>query len=741
MLKTMPRIPKWTFAVAAVIFLLAIGGVWYAVSDRSPSSLEALHVEPYRAELLSAEAGTPWAPAGKDAAGFAVAAENAKFTLRVNPDNGQFTVTDKSAGGFVWRSNPEKRALSGETVKGTLLSNLESPYVLEYFEEGRTQRLLTNALDPKVTKTVTVVDGGVQVLYDHTTQQIKFAVRYQLTPEGVRAAIPGASVVESGKAKIISIELLPFMGAAATAEEGYLFVPDGPGALIRFPLKHAAFGNGYSQPVYGYDPASSRPDPDEKREVIGYPVFGIKRGANAYAAIVTRGDKSAIIRANPSGIVSTFHSASASLIYREEYDQRTSLRGKPMKVFQRELRKQDFEVEYRLLSGSEASYTGMAHAYRNYLLQTKQLVDRVKPAEHVPLDLSLIGGGASKSFSGTSFVPVTTFRQAEAMVEELKDKGVAGLNVTYSDWERNGEYSDTLGFTIESKLGGSSGLHSFVDRMHELGASVYMVRNVNQGDSKYLDLSPKTYGIRGIDGTVLLNRGGFTLNPIQALRYEREASGKLKTYGVDGLILRGVGGFLYRDYNPERPMQRDDTAYYNRDMLANVRKTLGLAGVNTGFSYTLSEIDRIQNMPLSTSNDFLVDEAVPFYPIVLHGYVAYSTVPGNFRNLFDDEMLRAIEYGANPAYTLTHDSSRKLLGTAMEWLSSSEFAVWKDTVVKEYAAFDQLAPVYDQEITGHEKVSDGVFVTSYANGVQVRVDYNRKTFDVSQPTGGAKGGS
>ena len=59
---------------------------------------------------------------------------------------------------------------------------------------------------------------------------------------------------EYGKSKITRIDLLPWFGAGAADEEGYLFIPDGSGALVDF-ADNTHDAPTYRMPVYGSDPA------------------------------------------------------------------------------------------------------------------------------------------------------------------------------------------------------------------------------------------------------------------------------------------------------------------------------------------------------------------------------------------------------------------------------------------------------------------------------------------------------
>jgi len=165
-------------------------------------------------------------------------------------------------------------------------------------------------------------------------------------------------------------------------------------------------------------------------------------------------------------------------------------------------------------------------------------------------------------------------------------------------------------------------------------------------------------------------------------------------------------------------------------LLDYVREQLGAAGVNRGEQYALKHADYIEELPHSSSSDFLIDETVPVYPIAVHGSVLYSAAAGNLRDVYEDEMLKAIEYGAVPAFTLTYAESRVLKGTDYQNLYSTQYEIWKNRVAEDYKNFDLLAGVLHQRIADHQKIADGVYATVYEDGTQVTVDYRTKQFSV-----------
>ena len=67
--------------------------------------------------------------------------------------------------------------------------------------------------------------------------------------------IPDASIKETiDKFRIGAINVFPMLGSTYLGEKkGYMFIPDGNGALIRLNDKEGRLSGGYSQLIYGDD--------------------------------------------------------------------------------------------------------------------------------------------------------------------------------------------------------------------------------------------------------------------------------------------------------------------------------------------------------------------------------------------------------------------------------------------------------------------------------------------------------
>lgn len=721
----------------AIIGLAAIAATIVLQASRALPTLQQMGIPLPEKRLAPVAAGELWTPAAGDldAEGFAEVADNGKFTLLLAPESGQIAVRSRDSG-YVWRSNPPASTLERETVKGLQRTNLESPYIIEYVSEGKTQRNMENVRGLDLVKEYRLLEQehSIQATYTYPKLEgLSLAIQYRLTDAGLEAAIPASGIKEEGKHKLYAIHLLPFFGAVSgVEEEGYLFVPDGPGGLLYYREAGKQQGNRYEFPLYGTDVTLGR-EQGAAREQISYPVFGLKRGDEAFAAIVKEGGMTALVRAQPGGSVSTYHTVNAIFIYREEYLRKLSRLAPPVVSMQKELNRRDRRVEYRLLAGGEAGYVGMAHAYRSYLEESGQLQQSLAPVTDIPLQLALIGGGSKPRFGGLGYSAATTFAQAEEIAAEVAGSGIASLRVIYHGWQDGGFTASDGRFPIEPALGGAKGAARLAEALHEQGGELWFADNLVWMDADRTRVSPKTDGIRSIDSTVLFDKitGLFILNPAIAVRGAHELVERLQQVGADGIQYTGLGEHLFRDYNPGQPLEREDTAHLYRALLEYTAERLGGAGVDRGNDYVLSGVSLINELPMESSYDLLIDETVPFYPIALHGAVGYTAGPGNLRNEYGKELLRAIEYGALPYFQLTYEPSLVLKGTDYSDVYSSEYGIWKSRLLEEYSQFNQLAAVYHQRIADHRKLAEGVYLTRYEDGTEVTVNYNTLSFEVT----------
>ncbi|MFU1793220.1 DUF5696 domain-containing protein [Paenibacillus azoreducens] len=682
-------------------------------------------------------------------------AENSNFKLYIDEKTGQIRLVGKRSGNE-WGVPPLDKKMPPANQKF-----IESPVHIRYTEGGDVRQ--TYPSKEKGTKTtVKTTDQGVLVQYELKELQIGFALEYKLLDEGIEVRIPFQSIHEQGKAKLISLEPAPFFGAAPQQSKGAMFIPDGSGALVKFKANHQTYFEPYSERIYGGDYAfmttvykqvtynKNELESYGPHEAAALPVFGIYKDDTAFLGIVTDGDADAKINGTPTGLRNIpLYRISAELIYRNSDIVFIGSSGE-IPLMQREMIPGDRAVRFVLLEGEQADYVGMAHAYRDYLVRVKG----VKPVEtkRPAFQLQLLGGVLRKDMIGSTFVSMTTFKQAKEILDGYAQAGIDSLEVTYEGWSKDGIYGNAPDhFPAESNLGGNRGLEALADYAKAKGIRLYLKTNYVKPYEGSDALKPSRDSIRGLNKEVMEVRDPWvtTNQPSSKLFYYlkpdrvydkniAKEAGKLAELGAGGIHLQYMGDTLYSDQSSDTPFNRKQTIETWTKAMDLMRLQTGRASVDYGFAYALGHVDRIDGVPLDSSHYVYEDGSVPFYQIAVRGLVPYTGAPSNLQDDLRIWNLRLLEYGAMPSYLLTYEDSSLLKRTMVDGLFSSNYGKWLKPSIDQYKKLNEvLGLVEGQEITDHEQLDTYVYRTTYGNGVQITVNYDSETAhvgdDVIQP--------
>ncbi|XID91349.1 DUF5696 domain-containing protein [Paenibacillaceae bacterium WGS1546] len=651
---------------------------------------------------------------------FTPVAENDRLALAVN-DAGQIRVTDRG-GRHEWFSNPQTDALALEEVQGYWRHTLESPFVIEYLDlKGISTEVITaNSADLDAAVSFHELESGIEIAFDLRKINIRFSYLVRLADDHLEISIPYDRIVESGDTRLVSLWVMPMFGAMQGATNtGYMFVPDGIGALIPFdPTTRYSYSYS-SRSIYEGD--------------VLYPVFGMASGDKAFVGIIDEGEFTAEIAATPGGMYTTFNWVTPQFVYREDYFKLTSLFGSGFQVFQEEKAREDRRIRYYFLSGDDANYAGMARAYRHYLMEAKGLERRTEAS--YPLDLYVMGGDREKALVGKRLVPVTTFDQAGQMIRSLAESGVEPIDVTYRGWENNGYLQDTPGrFPPSKALGGAGGLAELARQVHSSGGKLYLADNFAVAYSSNNGFNPKNDAVRDDNGKVISDDLGlgvteYFVQPYLAWHYLQDSFARFRDLTVDGLYHEGIGKTVFSDESPSRPIPRKETAAVFEAMLADTSHRLGEARADHGNAYALPYVSHIGRLPFDTSYDMLASIKVPFYPIALHGLVSYSGIPLNLQDEGRTGFLNTLEYGALPAYLLTHDDPAALKHTLSDSIYSSRFEEWREQAIARYSELKSaIGTLGNQFIEDHRELAQGVYETVYEDGTSVIVNYTRQSY-------------
>ena len=553
------------------------------------------------------------------------------------------------------------------------------------------------------------------------------------------------------------IYLLEFFGAGRYENDGYMFVPDGSGALINFNTNAAKSVAQTVLPVYGEDLTFVNNFTRENiRSAARFPVFGLREGNKAWFAIIEDGEAMADIVTQSSHFFSGYETVSPALHFGRENlvtlaGAGTGVGGS-FRFIDRNYFQGEWNIRYKFLTGDEADYNGMARAYRSHLIANNILKPEEKANPAIYLD---VFGLLQKidTFIGIPYmrrVKLTAFEESGQMLADMRRDNVEQAVLRYRGWFNGGmDHLIPNRLKIENALGGRKGLKSLVSTAHNLGFDAFFEVDFNfvrrlGAFSGYNSLlhTPQT-----IDGfqvwaqpfEMTSNAGiygwnYYTVSPNQTERlyknFSRNAAGKK----IDGfnISISSAGTDLLADYHRRRPVNRQQSRDILVKSLNNFTGTLGQITVDGGNAYTLPFADNIMNIPVSCSSHINTDASIPFMQLVLHGYISYCAPAINMS--FDPELalLKSVEFGAAPAFMLAHNEIAELKDTSYAVFYSVDYHAWYSIMVDMYRRF---AEVYNGlanvPMERHDSLTEGVYMTTFANGVRVLVNYNLQEAEVT----------
>lgn len=653
-------------------------------------------------------------------------AESGGLRLDYAAENHLFYICDTEKGTVFSTGVPADYYENGNTV----LSDAERFPLCQvsYTDFGGSSDVFTSASTACEISGERLKSGAALNVY-FEAYQIGFTIEVWLNEYGLRARVPESSIKEDGVYGVTAVALFPLLGAAVDSEGSYAVYPDGSGSLCRLTADEKP-ENPVSTSVYF--PSTFDLDEVEENFLLGnlnalLPVYGISRGDTAVAAYVTEGDGNSFVTLSPSTATYGLNRMYMSCRYRKQY---SYISPSDVEINEVERRRSagDFSVQYIFLSknqNGEITYGNLAAALRDFMLKTGRLTPT---AEDGRVNLQLIMGTKKNTSMSKSFQSLTTFRQAREIVNAVTDSEQDSLRLFLLGWQKNGYGLNPAGDKVSSALGGKSELKSLNAWAADKKIGLYLVNDsvyAQKGGSNFNKNSQAAYNeasqpITNSDTTE------FLLNPLLELKkLTDQRLDYVSGLNAAGIAFDKIGTFLYDDYQSGKTVTRKQCAEAFSSMLSAVGQKEMSAAAQGGNAYVLKYADYLYDLPERNSEYSGFSEAIPFYQMIVHGIKGYcGTVPGNMAADYQTEKLKWIEYGSEPYFVLTYESSEKLKETFVTGAFATEYTAQLERIrscIDEWK--NQLGFTATQTMTDHRKIDEDLVCVTYSDGHRIYINY------------------
>ncbi|MCH5192638.1 MAG: hypothetical protein J1F11_01665 [Oscillospiraceae bacterium] len=710
-----------------------------ADADTGSSDSEAIDADEYdidETELITEDQAM---------ADMKLAAENSNLALYCNEKEMWMALKDKKSG-RIWWSNPINADASAG--KKAQKDELKSGMTLTYAEVSK-RRTMAQVARTKSKYKVKITPTGIEATFDFKDAEILVPVTYTLNEDHLAVSVDTSAIIERNPDKIVTdIALNTTFGAADSEEQGYYVIPDGSGALVNFNNGKAGYKI-YAGKVYGNDITAVKTTKPATTRQVYLPMYGIVKDNNAGLMVVAdKGDTCATIN--------TYVAAQNKTSYNScyfDFEIRTSdeyLMGgeaNPLKVFEkRGILVPEIEVRYYPVSDSsgEVDYMDIADSYRRYLVNS-QGVTKSAAADKTSLYVDFHGGTMkTETVLGlpvTMQHKTTTFKDAQSILQQLKDLGVGDIVVQYNQWTAD-DIKEKVADSAKaaSVLGGSGAFENLMDYTRTQGITIYpAVDNLTfKSGSGYFTMTDTAVRVsnaysrqieydlaHGVENKYY--KALSLLSPRKHKKMFDNLAGSYKKKKLDTISVGSATTVIYGDYG-RNSVSREMFKYNLQEYMADLQSTVGSIFADGANAYVLKYVDHVSNVPLSSSKYDLFDAEIPFYQIVMSGLKPVSSTAINGDAQIADLLLRSVAVGVDPRFDFIGDEANELKDTKYDKYFYADYRYWVEDAAGCWKfANEVLSDIDGIQITDYKVMPNGEIETVYANGTKTVVNIEKRT--------------
>ena len=703
--------------------------------------------------------------------------ENFKYYFKDSRD--VLSIVDKR-NGYTWKTGldvefntvledacdlvPEADQINCEPIEDrmntTYIGIANSLITIEYYDSTNAIKRKSSASKDGVDSTLVKVDGKDNVFrldVNFKDLDIEIKVHITLDDKGFTLDINDEDITGDGQSILAAIMLTPFLGASGGQKlywdparnnfkrevpsemiDGYVFVPDGPGALIRFVDRNIGLSP-YVSKIYGENPAEA----EYYYTVAGnhlplkqavMPVYGIAHGNRqaAFVAFATQGAGNMKILVSPEEDITYYTYAYTRFEYNRIFFQVYNKRGDGFFTSMEERRHFDVSMTYQFLANDTdrpADYVGMALTYRDYLLDNDGLPQKISSSSDVGIRLDFVMADIKKSVLGLEDVIVTTAKDVENILTQLDMDGIKNINSGLLGWQAGGITNGHPGTTnFSSAIGSSAAFKSLLELASSYDYDVSFSQNyaaINKKQVNYQTSAARHMNSWYIETRVSNDYPISVLGiakPSKSAAWLKTQSDKLIKLGVSSLTIDGISNILTSDYDAGTTSIVETIELYT-SALGKIDPTVMIA-MQAPNDYLWKYVDRYLNTPVF-SNQFLIEtDTVPFLQMVLNNRMEMYAPYSNFSFYTQKDILRMIDYNLYPSFALSQEPAYKLALTNSNRYYSTEFKEYEPLIKSIYSEVNLvLREVSGKDWIDRTVVENGVILNTYSDGTKVLINY------------------
>lgn len=646
------------------------------------------------------------------------------YTFTLNADDLKFKITK---GDKTWTSSDVKE--DDEKITGYRAAFYESPLTIYSYDTNGGENyfsIFDEDHEGSTIKRVTI-DGNKLIAnistYDgkrkNPTLKVSLNIYYELIDDGLSLSVDDIEVDEESVNTISKLLIYPGFGMTYQQHDGYFLIPDGSGALIDL-SKQTHAQSTMSSMIYGKD-IGIAPNSETyyAADHLSMPMFSMYDNEKAMLATVEGGQEYSEFNCKAAGTIDDYNAMYFRFVYKELTYKYLGISEENRRIVPQEFANEFTPKVHYHLYDEKLDYSGIAHKYRQYLINNNLLNDEQYGDNNLRLEFLM--ADSKKALFGKELVKMTSTRFIKDKVEELSSSLENDLTVSLRGYTRGGfENSYPHMFPVEGATGNYGDLGEYLSTKNiQFNFNVDLVRSFER-DGVADNLPQKSMNSRDwVNGTniwfyrVTPNKTGELLN-----KYEPY----IDKYSATGFDFTSIGNELFSTYYDDAVSRSGAIAKY-QEIMSNYHHLSNMRKPNI---YMFKYFSNYLDAPTSNSGYTIETESIPFLQMVLSGYKSFYSPALNLNYLGDKQLLQLVDYNVNPSFLLTEEETMDLIDSpASSYIYSSKYTAWEKDIIDAYnKVVKVLKQVEGSKFISREEISKNVYKNNYDNGVTIIINYS-----------------
>jgi len=665
--------------------------------------------------------------------------ENSNYSLYLEEGSLAIRIVNKEDG-FIYGSSISTKDDNLDNFNTTWEGIVNSAVTIKYYDYNAETGIYTTKeesllLNPDSTSTYQLIENGFEADLFFGESGISLTLQVYLADEYLTVKIPNESINEGEVYKLRNLKVFPFLGAVyGNSIPGYIMVPDGSGALIRY-QEIDVHSDIYEFRYYGQDNSVQSALENEPR--LAFPVSGMVHGINqhGFVTIVESGAEYGSLVVSPAKRNLKYYYSYNEFTFRSIYQtplsesDATNMTGRL--VIEEEINSCDIVMHYQFLSGMDANYVGMANAYQDYLINIENISKRVSATDEVEIFIDIIGSETKEGFIFNEYLEMTSVSQVQEIITDLETFGIQPV-VVYKGYGSEGLTS--MGMVTEGvskKLSSKSELTSLLEYVEDNDIRLFLqIDSV----SVYEDGRFSLYrdATRRINQNLLVSEGftktKYYVAPTSVEKALISSIDNLKKANIENYALDSIGYLLNSHYpSSSDAIDRFEVREMFQEILSSTNKDFLIYQTN---DYLLKYTTDYLLTPMSSSRYRIYSDTVPFVAYVLQGLMNKYSPYQNFNSSSRIELLKMVDFGVAPAYLLTWSSAYQLQTSELQQIYSSSYVTWQERIVSDYDyVYEGLVASKGLSVASRIYLDTGIYEVTYENGIKIIINYTNSSYD------------